>query len=448
MSGCWTEDEWRMVRISQPEIGEASRRSWTAWRVFGGTDPSAGNLLLRQDQLRTFRLVVTIAAAGLLVMVLRGILVGGPFPWDDLINAVSFLAILLLVTWEPRWLRLLSWLGLAAFFVNAVDGLVPVTVQVIRPAHVLVPLLVLYGALLGDLWLSLAAMIGVLGVYAFTWLEHRPLPRTDLLILTNLSLATVASGLAALGVRFQHRRFTETLRLQAEHLRKELDTRLRLNAIIFHDIRNPLGALMAAGELARTRPRPEPEDLETIDVMSKRIRMIINSAHEIGGDTEIALAGVPVVAVWERLQGLFSARLAAKDQKLVPAEDAEFQVRTNLEILCNSVLGNVLDNAIKFSPRGAVIQLAAEAEGETVRLEVRDRGPGFPAAVLHQGARGRRYLPSVGSEGEIGSAHGLRIAALCLQRLGGRLEVRNRDTGGAAVAIVLPRAEAADRRPT
>ena len=94
-----------MARSSQPEIGEASRRGWTAWRVFGGTDPSAGNLLLRQAQLRTFRLVVIIAVAGLLAMVLRGILVGGPFPWDDLVNAVSFLAILLLVTWEPRWLR-------------------------------------------------------------------------------------------------------------------------------------------------------------------------------------------------------------------------------------------------------------------------------------------------------------------------------------------------------
>jgi len=402
---------------------------------------------VRRAQLRTFRLVVSIGAAGLLAMVLRGIVVGGPFPWDDLANAVSFLAILILVTWEPGWLRALSWLGLAALFVNAVDGLVPATVEVIRPAHVLVPLLVLYGALLGDLWLSLAAMIGVLGIYAFTWLEHRPLLRTDLFILTNLSLATVASGLAAFGVRIQHRRFTETLRMQAEDLRKELDTRLRLNAIIFHDIRNPLGALMAAAELAKAKPRAEPEDLETVDVMSKRIRAIINSAHEIGSDVEIGLASVPVASVWERLQILFSGRLAAKDQKLVPTEGAEHQVRTNLEVLCNSVLGNVLDNAIKFSSRGAVIQLAAEAAGAEVRLEIRDRGPGFPAIVLHRGERGRRYPSSIGTEGETGSAHGLRIAALCLQRLDGRLEVRNRDTGGAAVAVVLPRAEAGASRP-
>jgi signal transduction histidine kinase len=392
--------------------------------------------------------VATIAAAGLLVMVLRGILVGGPFPWDDLANAISFLGILILVTLKPGWLRPLSWLGLVAFFVNAMDGLIPPSAAVIEPAHVLVPLLVLYGALLGDLWLSLAAMIGVLGIYAYTWLEHWPLLRTDLLILTNLSLATVASGLAALGVRIQHRRFTETLRLQAEDLRKELDARLRLNAIIFHDIRNPLGALMAAAELAKTKPRVEPEDLETIDAMSKRIRAIINSAHEIGSDIEIALTSVPVATVWERLQALFSARLAAKDQRLVPTDGAELQVRTNLEILCNSVLGNVLDNASKFSSRGAEIQLAAGTEGTAVRLEIRDGGPGFPATVLHQGARGRRYPPATGSEGETGSAHGLRIAALCLQRLGGRLEVRNLEGNGAAVAVVLPRADAGASRTT
>lgn len=415
--------------------------AWTVWRVFIDHDDRGGVAAwLQAFRLRAFRLVVSITIAGLLLLVVRTAWVGGPFPWADLANAVFFVGVLFVTRLRPQWLRPLTWLGLASFFVNAIDGVMPYLGQPVAPAFVLMPLLVLYGALLGDVWMSGVAATGVLVIYGISAARHWPLGRTDTIVLTNLCCTTILTGLAAFGVWVQHLRFAEAFRLQAGSLRRELDARLRLNAIVFHDIRNPLCALMAATALAKRKPRPERADLEIVDQMAERIGSVIESAREMGTDFEVELSGVAVRMLREDLEEVFAPRLAAKGQTLALLGGADLAVKTQRQVLCHSVLGNILGNAIKFAPRGSTIGLAASAEGGSVRIEVRDQGRGFPATVLSHGARGASCGSKPGTEGEVGSAYGLRIAALCLRRLGGTLEVRNCEGGGASVAVVLPRA--------
>jgi K+-sensing histidine kinase KdpD len=110
----------------------------------------------------------------------------------------------------------------------------------------------------------------------------------------------------------------------------------------------------------------------------------------------------------------------------------------SIPILCHSVLGNIVSNAIKFSMRGSVIEMAARAEGDQVRIKVRDQGSGFSREVLRDAAGGEVVRSVQSTEGEAGSGYGLRIAALCLARMDGSLEVRNRDSCGGTVSLLLP----------
>lgn len=101
------------------------------------------------------------------------------------------------------------------------------------------------------------------------------------------------------------------------------------------------------------------------------------------------------------------------------------------------ILGNCLDNAMKFSPPQAPVVLAVIDGGETVTLEVRDGGPGIPeaerAAVLERFHRtaDARSLP--------GSGLGLSIVARAVATAGGDLELGEAAEGGLAIRIRIPR---------
>ena len=88
--------------------------------------------------------------------------------------------------------------------------------------------------------------------------------------------------------------------------------------------------------------------------------------------------------------------------------DLELWVRAQSDLLIESVLGNLISNAIKFSNRDSAIRLTCERVGTEVRIVVADDGPGLPSEVLRR------------------------------QRMGGRLELRNRDGGGAEATVWLP----------
>lgn len=95
---------------------------------------------------------------------------------------------------------------------------------------------------------------------------------------------------------------------------------------------------------------------------------------------------------------------------------------------------NLLDNAAEASPSG--VRLRAGVEDAMLVITVGDDGPGFPPDAL--GRVGQLYQSNKGA----GHGLGLFLAANVARRLGGKLEPRNPDCGGAEVRIVLPIAKA------
>jgi signal transduction histidine kinase len=131
----------------------------------------------------------------------------------------------------------------------------------------------------------------------------------------------------------------------------------------------------------------------------------------------------------------------------VQAHEAEVEIRQQVGDL-PPVLGdadrlsqlfiNVLDNAVKHSPKGTSVDVGAGAQNGEVVVRVRDRGSGIPA-----GAETRvfeRFYRGEGVERE-GAGLGLAIAQAIAQSHGGHIEAHNVD-GGAEFRVVLPVAQA------
>ena len=125
-------------------------------------------------------------------------------------------------------------------------------------------------------------------------------------------------------------------------------------------------------------------------------------------------------------QLLMQTKLSAKDINLV-AEVPAVHVQAEPCSLVNSVLNNLLTNAIKFSPRGSSIELSARVEGTQVCLTVRDHGIGMtPEVLAHLFDLGKSHSRP-GTDGETGTGFGMPLVQRFVTQFGGRLEVTSRD---------------------
>jgi signal transduction histidine kinase len=95
----------------------------------------------------------------------------------------------------------------------------------------------------------------------------------------------------------------------------------------------------------------------------------------------------------------------------------------------------LLDNAVRHSPRGGTVTVRVRLEGPLAVVEVADQGPGLrPQDMPHVFDRFYR-APGAPSGG---TGLGLAIARWIVERHGGRIGVRNADTGGAVFRVELP----------
>ena len=105
-------------------------------------------------------------------------------------------------------------------------------------------------------------------------------------------------------------------------------------------------------------------------------------------------------------------------------------------VLVAQVLVNLLDNALKYSPSGARIEVRAHVDGVEARIQVADRGMGIPP---HDLGRVFDKFYRVQQPGQVtGTGLGLSICKGIVEAHGGRIWANNRDGGGTAVTVALP----------
>jgi signal transduction histidine kinase len=394
-------------------------------------------------EISIFRLILGAGLIGLMLIISRTLWVNRSFPVADTACFALFLTVLLATSRKPEWFSTLTWVVLLALLANVFDGLVDVDSSVLTPTHMLLPSIVMYGALLGNGPIAAVALGVVLTIYASTAARHMPLAEGDWLRLTSLCILSIILAIAAFTVWLKHRRLYAALRDQTLELQTELDVNRRLIDLISHDIANPLNVLLGHISLAERSENHLRSNIVLLKKMAERIADIIESVRQLQRSDGIAveLNTVPVRELHEELQELFESMLNAKGQTLVLARGGECVVQSARRILCHSILGNLVSNAAKFSPRNSEIEMAAESSGtQEVCISISDRGTGLPAEIV-AALGGHNRLPSrAGTATESGTGSGLRIAQLCASRLGARISYEKRSGGGTVVSVFLPAA--------
>jgi len=245
------------------------------------------------------------------------------------------------------------------------------------------------------------------------------------------------SELEALSTSFSH---------MADRLAATDASRTRLLADLAHELRTPMATLEAYIDgLEDGVVDPSAESYDTMRRQVARLRRLATDLRESAAADEHALHLAPVdldaaqVAADAVAAATPRYRTKGVELTLAPAP-GELRVNADPERL-GQVLSNLLDNALRHTPPGGHVRVAAAPSGATAVLKVADDGDGIPVDQVHAVFdRFHRVDPARASSDGSGSGLGLTIARAIIADHGGTLTASSDGPGtGATFTVTLPR---------
>lgn len=224
----------------------------------------------------------------------------------------------------------------------------------------------------------------------------------------------------------------------------------RFLAAANHDLRQPLQAMELAIEQLRRDALPVHD--HEITRLTVGMRTMTEALDGLLLLSQLDAGTLQAHAATCDLQPLFGELLdvqahAANEAGItLHARPGAHAVFTDAGML-GGLLGRLLDNAIKATPRGGQVLLAARVRGENIRIEVRDNGIGI--APIHQRRVFEEFFQVGNSERDNrkGFGLGLSIVSRLGALLGTRVELRSQLHGGSCFWLDLPRASVMQRPP-
>lgn len=272
----------------------------------------------------------------------------------------------------------------------------------------------------------------------------------DLLRIRYLELLArqVAAVLTGSELRDQLAICRAELALADERLQAMGELRNNFVANVSHELRTPLTSIIGYSEVLRDRGGDMSEAIrrEFLDVIhseGEQLRNIINDLLDLDRmeDQTARLERVEsdLAALARRLSEEWRQRAATRGLAFELDCPAGELVLEADPVLCQQLLGHLVDNAIKFSEAdGRVIVRVAE-QGTAVRLEVQDSGIGIPEDKLHAIFE-QFYQVDGSSTREVGGQGvGLSICRDIVSWHDGRIWAENLPAGGARFTVLLPR---------
>jgi two-component system sensor histidine kinase CreC len=207
-----------------------------------------------------------------------------------------------------------------------------------------------------------------------------------------------------------------------------------------HELKSPTAAIRGAAEILAEQPPPQvaARFIDNILVQNARMQSLVEkllAQARLENRVEITPEVIRVNSLFTRLADARSALLSAKAIVLT-IQPVPFNVEGDPDLL-EQALGNLLDNAIDFTPQGGTIELAAREEQGQIQLVVIDSGSGIPDYALDRIFERFYSLPR--ENGLKSSGLGLAFVQEVARLHQGEITLRNRDEGGVMATLTLHR---------
>lgn len=246
----------------------------------------------------------------------------------------------------------------------------------------------------------------------------------------------------------EYRRLVEVLNTMLSRLQGAFESQRRFTADASHELRSPLTAIRGEIEVALRRSR-KPEEyvdvlqstLEEAERLSRLSEDLLTLARSDSATLRPTPEPVDALEVVERVV----ERLSSRARKKAVTVKVTAEASTELEVdpgMLGQIVWNLLDNALKYSPEGSIVDVRLEGDEGGLKLVVEDAGPGLAGidaeSVWQRFSRGDSARTSSGAGSSTGL--GLAIVRALAEAHGGRTSAGPGERGGARFTVRLPRA--------
>ena len=243
-------------------------------------------------------------------------------------------------------------------------------------------------------------------------------------------------GSAARSFRAMTHRLADLDRLKAEFL-----------SFATHELRTPLTVVSGYADLLREGTYGElaPSQSDAIDAIREQTRVIaqlVNQLLDIGrleaGGFRLQIREVSTADLFQRVERSFAPLAQKKGVTFSVAIDETVPSILNADAdrLADQVLGNLLSNALKFTPEDGAIRVTAHSTDHELAIEVSDTGPGIPEDKL--GMIFEKYYQVSDEARRRGAGLGLSIARDVVRAHGGTIHVESEAGVGSTFRVMLP----------
>ncbi len=231
-------------------------------------------------------------------------------------------------------------------------------------------------------------------------------------------------------------------------LRKLLENLRHVAADVAHDLRTPLGRLRQRLELARLRARTTADYDQAVEAAIRDLEGVLDTFQSIlriaqveAGARKAGFAPVDLSALLQGLADTYAPVAEDSGRAVEAGVEPGISVRGDRQLL-TQLFANLVENALRHTPRGTRVGIGLVAEGGRALASVRDDGPGIPEAMRGE-VTGRFVRVDRGRKAP-GHGLGLAFVAAVAELHGAPLELEDARPG-LKVGVAFARLDAPDR---
>lgn len=214
-------------------------------------------------------------------------------------------------------------------------------------------------------------------------------------------------------------------------------------SIFTHDFRTPLTSILGYSEVLQERPELAERTGEFAGIIADNARRLNRMVDDLldldrleAGHTPIRRQPVDLGSVLREVAAAFQPRHATHRVSLEIAPELPYITGDRDALL--RVVSNLVENAVKYSPAGGPVTLAARRVDDAIHIEVRDRGLGIPASELEAIFDRYARVETDATRRIRGSGLGLAIVREIIEAHDGRVWAESTPGAGSTLHITLP----------